>query len=163
MTFNLSKNSAPSLELHKIINEAKTGNASAQLKLGELYQSGKEIKQNYSEAREWYEKASIQGNPEAQNNLAELYWLGVGTIEKNREKAFSLFQKAAKGGNAKAQAFLATLYEVGEFVSRNLIEAYYWWYKAALREHKAAPFSLKKIEAILSPEELAKAKKQIES
>ena len=34
--------------------------------------------QDYAQARQWYEKAAAQGHALAQNNLAELYYAGLG-------------------------------------------------------------------------------------
>jgi len=57
---------------------AAQGNAEAQNNLGQLYASGRGVPQDYSQARQWYEKASAQGHALAQNNLAELYYAGLG-------------------------------------------------------------------------------------
>ena len=57
---------------------AAQGNAEAQNYLGQLYASGRGVPQDYSQARQWYEKAAAQGHALAQNNLAELYYAGLG-------------------------------------------------------------------------------------
>jgi hypothetical protein len=36
------------------------------------------VPRNYAQARQWYEKAAAQGHALAQNNLAELYFAGLG-------------------------------------------------------------------------------------
>jgi uncharacterized protein len=67
-----------SKDLHTLQTQADQGNAEAQNDLGELYAKGKEMPQDYAQARAWYEKAAAQGHPHAQNNLAELYFAGLG-------------------------------------------------------------------------------------
>ena len=41
---------------------AKKGNAEAQFKVGEMYESGRGVKKNMDEAMKWINKAAAQGN-----------------------------------------------------------------------------------------------------
>ena len=46
---------------------ADSGNADAQYRLGEMYNSGKGLPENPAKAAAWYRKAALQGHPAAQN------------------------------------------------------------------------------------------------
>ena len=52
--------------------KAKSGNVEAQKNIGNSYFFGEGIAKNYSEAEKWYRTAALQGNAEAQYNLATL-------------------------------------------------------------------------------------------
>ena len=49
---------------------AEEGDAQAQLHLGLLYANGDDVQQDYTKARQWYEKAAAQGYAMAQSNHA---------------------------------------------------------------------------------------------
>ncbi|MFM7083669.1 MAG: tetratricopeptide repeat protein [Hyphomicrobium sp.] len=57
---------------------AEEGNANAQAKLGQMYQTGNGVPQSYDEAAYWYQSAARQGHPEAQYNLGRLFAMGKG-------------------------------------------------------------------------------------
>jgi TPR repeat protein len=59
-------------------------------------------------AVEFFRKAAIQGNADAQNNLGAMYHLGEG-VTKNIAKAKEWYTKAAAQGNVDAQANLDTM------------------------------------------------------
>ncbi|EHM55108.1 SEL1-like repeat protein [Cardiobacterium valvarum] len=60
-------------------------------------------------ARNWYEKAAVQGNIFAANNLALLYKEGQG-VAQDYGKAREWLEKAAAQGDAAAQYNLGQLY-----------------------------------------------------
>ena len=60
--------------------------AVAENDLGHSYEYGLGIKQDYLQAKEWYEKSAKQGNAYAQNNLGEPYEYGAGA-EKDLQQA----------------------------------------------------------------------------
>ena len=57
---------------------AEQGNALAQYYLGEMYEFGKGVPQNFAAALKWYRKAANQGNAKAQKALGEIYSQGKG-------------------------------------------------------------------------------------
>lgn len=63
---------------------AEAGDAEMQCVLAEMYSDGKGVRQNYVEARRWYEKAAMQGCVEAQYNLGVLYIQGQGVRQDKR-------------------------------------------------------------------------------
>ncbi|MBR2209565.1 MAG: sel1 repeat family protein, partial [Synergistaceae bacterium] len=99
--------------------KAEAGNATAQYNLGIIYYNGYEgVKQNKSEAAKWYLKAAKQGIPEAQHNIALMYYDGEG-VPKNKSEALKWWRRAAEQGVAEAQYNLGFLYGTGEGVKQN--------------------------------------------
>ena len=62
---------------------AEEGDAAAQFWLGQMYDLGKGVPQNLSEASLWYRRAAEQGNVMAQHNLGHMYESGEGTDRKS--------------------------------------------------------------------------------
>lgn len=80
---------------------ALKGHQISQLKLGEMYMSGKGVEKNKKEAIVWFRKVAIQGDANAQYFLAALFYKDR-TDEKNYNKAKLWFKKAADQGHKKA-------------------------------------------------------------
>jgi TPR repeat protein len=109
---------------------AEKGDAQAQLHLGMLYHQAQGVPQDYTAAREWYEKAAAQGYAMAQFNLGLLYDNGDG-VPQNYAKARQWYEKAAARGYAMAQTNLGGLYANGQGVSQDDVWAYMWYSLAA--------------------------------
>lgn len=65
-----------------------------------MYSLGQGVRQDYAKAKEWYEKAALQGNEEAQFSLGVLYEEGAG-VRQNKATAKEWFGKACDNGNQK--------------------------------------------------------------
>jgi len=63
--------------------------------LGYLYETGKGITKNESQAVKWYEESAKLHYPKAQYNLAVMYLYGRG-VEKDKSKAKFWFEKTQK-------------------------------------------------------------------
>jgi hypothetical protein len=87
---------------------AEKGDAPSQYNLGRLYARGNGVRQDFGQARLWFEKAALQGYGDAQLKLGMLYYFGDG-VPINREQARTLFEKAALQGNREAMDFLKKL------------------------------------------------------
>ncbi|WP_082078839.1 tetratricopeptide repeat protein [Bradyrhizobium sp. LTSP849] len=61
-----------------LIPLAERGNAAAQSHLGFLFETGRGVPQNYTEAAMWYRRAAEQGDSRAQYSLGLLYDRGQG-------------------------------------------------------------------------------------
>jgi hypothetical protein len=85
--------------------------AEAQYNLGVLYETGQCVPQDYTKARQWYEKAAAQGHEEAQYNLGVMYAEGEG-VSMDYTKARQWFEQAAAQGHPAAQEGLMTLIEI---------------------------------------------------
>lgn len=99
--FSIAVTIAEPLEV--IRQRAEAGDVNAQLKLGNLYFSGKheELPQDYHLAVRWYTLAAQQNHPEGLFNLALCYDQALGT-EKDANIAHTLYRRAAKLGIPQA-------------------------------------------------------------
>ncbi len=96
---------------------------------------------NYNKAREWYEKAAIEGYSNAQNNLALMYANGQG-VKQDYLKAKEWYEKAAIQGNSKAEFNLGVMYDKGEGVKQDYLKAKEWYEKAAMQGNSKAQRNL---------------------
>lgn len=72
-------------------------NAEAQWMLGEFYFSGTGVKQDFAQAKQWYEKSAQQNNPQANYALGSMYANGQA-VTKSTIKAMEFFQASCKAG-----------------------------------------------------------------
>lgn len=89
---------------------AENGNAVAQYKLGNLYDNGRAVAQDYGEAGRWYRKAADQGCASAQYNLGVYYANGQG-VAKDQQAARGWLLLAAGAGNKDAAGALKRIEE----------------------------------------------------
>jgi TPR repeat protein len=113
-----------------IRSAASNGDAAAQLKLGEMYDLGQGVTQDYKEAVKWYRRAAEQGNAAARFALAEMYKNGDG-VPQDVQAAIKWYRLAAGQDYALAQLLLGVLYESGTGVTANVSEATNWYRLAA--------------------------------
>jgi TPR repeat protein len=73
----------------------------------------------------WYRKAAERGYPPAENNLAALYWVGLG-VSRNQAEAVRWYRLAAEQGDTSGRANLARAYASGEGVPADFRSAYFW-------------------------------------
>jgi uncharacterized protein len=110
-----------------LLDKANTGDAVAQVQVGDAYAEGKGVTRDPVQAAEWYKKAADQGNVSAELHLAVLYRDGSGKIfPRDVEQAAAWYRKAADQGDASAQGTLGMLYTVGQGVPRSDVDAYFW-------------------------------------
>ena len=97
-----------------------------------LYDLGIEYfnSQNYENAIECYSKAAELGLLEAQNELGNMYYFGLG-VERDYSKSFNYYRNAAKAGYVDAQNSLGECYLLGKGVDRDNEEAIKWIKRAA--------------------------------
>lgn len=109
---------------------AKKGNAEAEYKVGEMYETGFGVKEDKAEAMVWINKAASQGHETAGFKL--LYW----DIEKNGVTAsnkaeFEALKTKSKEGNPQAQYYLGRMYSKGIGVKKDTNKALVLLNKAA--------------------------------
>ena len=110
----------------EMLQLAEAGDAELQLALGVMYEQGKGIRQDYTEAVRWYRKAAEeQGFAVAQYNLGRMYEQGKG-VRQDYAEAAGWFRKAAELGLAAAQYNLAVMYTEGRGVRQDYEEAVRW-------------------------------------
>lgn len=71
VTYGYSKDSKgeEAIDVTTIEKAAVQGDAQAQNDLGDLYDLGQGVEQDYAKAKEWWKKAAAQGNTNAQYKL----------------------------------------------------------------------------------------------
>lgn len=121
--------------------KAMSGDATAQMLLGNGYDFGYIGKRDHVEAARWYQMAADQGDATAQNNLGSLYEHGLG-VQTNYAKAFELYLKSANQGFALAQNSLGRMYDWGMGIPTNHVEANSWYLRAADQGDPHAMFNL---------------------
>ena len=84
------------------------------------------VPQDKRRAYDWFEKAAAQGDPNAQFNLATLYFSGEG-IPEHFIKGLEWYTTAASQGQAFAQNMLGTVYYRAIGIAVERIAAYVWW------------------------------------
>lgn len=103
--------------------------------------SDKDYTKEIKKCVEWIRAAAINGNPEGQGMLGEIYSGGLG-VPENQETAVKWYRKAAMQGNDGAQYYLGECYYLGKGIAQNDAEAVKWFQKAANQEHAGAQYYL---------------------
>jgi TPR repeat protein len=113
--------------MEMLYRAANGGYAPAQVKLGYILDQSEENEK----AIEWFRKAALQGNADAQYGLGSMYAKGDG-VEKKFSEAIEWIKKAADQGHRLAIRTYATALEHGELgLSANETETLLWFKKAA--------------------------------
>jgi formylglycine-generating enzyme required for sulfatase activity len=109
----------------------------------ELVEQGKNHleNENYTQAMTCFQKAAEKGNAEAEYNIADLYWGGLG-VEEDHETAAEWLKKAAENDYPEAQNALAALYYNGMGVPQDFEKAAKWAKKAAAYDMVEAQYML---------------------
>ena len=110
---------------------AERGNAEAQFKVGEMYETGRGVEKNLIEAKRWISKAAAQGNQAAGYKLLYYDLQNNGVTADNKDKLAEL-QAAAKDGNGDAQYYVGLMHSRGVGLRKNSTVALDWLGKASL-------------------------------
>ena len=128
-------------EIEQLYKKASSGDADVQLNLGTMYAEGRGVRQDYAQARHWFEKAAAQGSAEAQYNLGLLYDQGYG-VPQDYAQARSWYEKAAVQGCDSAQFNLGLMYARGQGGRQDYAQARQWYERAAAQGHAKAQNNL---------------------
>ena len=109
-----------------VLAKANSGDAAAQVLVGESYASGNGVARDLKQAADWYRKAAGQGSIAGELHLAVLYRDGGKGFPRDMAQAAAWYRKAAEQGDPGAQGTLGVLYSMGQGVPHNDVEAYYW-------------------------------------
>ncbi len=138
---------------------AERGNVLAQYKLGVMYNNGKGVLQDFSEAFRWFHRAAILGYAPAQNIVGVKYEKGQG-VKRDYRQAVKWYRYGAEQGYANAQYRLGRMYALGRGVKRNYKEAVTWFKIAAAKGVEDAELTRASVAAHLTPEDLAAAERK---
>lgn len=131
---------ATSESFDRLIEKANAGDVTAQYRLGEIYDNGVGVPQDYKEAAKWYRIAAEKGHAKAQYRLAEMHHLGKGVLKGG---SYKWFRMAAEQGYAIAQSRLGAMYYFGGDISQaNYKEAAKWYRMAAEQGNTEAQYYL---------------------
>lgn len=111
---------------------AEKGNSAAQDNLGQMYQQGEGVGQDYQEALKWYRLSASRGNAVAQYHLGQLYEQGLG-VNQSYVRAHMWYNLAAAQNLNVAKSNRDYLTQ--QMMPEQIIEA-----QALARECKAAHY-----------------------
>ena len=121
-----------------------------------MYLKGEGVKQDFTKAKEWFEKATEQHHMSAQAVLGSMYFFGYG-IDKNKQKGKELIEESALSGDPIGQFYFGVLYEEAEpqktykGIEKNIddsgfyqdfVKAREWYEKAAQQGNIQATYNL---------------------
>ncbi|WP_417225080.1 tetratricopeptide repeat protein [Amphritea sp.] len=148
------------VELKTVQPAADGGDATAQNRLGEMYEFGYGVKRDAAQAIQWYQLAADQGLVAAQYNLGRAYNFGTG-VQQDFALAEKWYRNAAEQGYMDAMFFLGALYSNdhgGDENQQTNITAYAWLQNALELGNQTATAIQSRIVMKLSPSELEQAK-----
>jgi len=159
-TVDTSKNNRAEYEAtaKTLRKSAEEGDASAQFRLGQLYDEGTGVPQDYGQAKEWFEKAAKQGHVGAQVNLGTLYLQGEGAPQSDQMALFWI-RPAAEQGHVLAFAKLGWMYAQGRGVLQDFIQAHKWYNLAAANGLGNAAEYRDALAKQMTPAQIAEAQK----
>jgi TPR repeat protein len=110
---------------------ADRGNAEAQFKVGEMYETGFGVAKDQAAAETWINKAAKQGHETASFKL--LFWdMRKHGITPDNKIKFDELKKKAAAENPMAEYYLGKHYAEGFGVPKSLDQALEWFNKATL-------------------------------
>jgi TPR repeat protein len=121
-----------------------------------MYSTGQGTDKNLDKAMELLEQAALQGDVEAQYNLAVLQEQELEG-DQNLQQALAWFAKAAEQGLPAAQDRLGRMFAMGQLCERDLVEAYKWFFIANEAQHEQAQANLAYSLTLLQPEQVQEA------
>ena len=147
------------------LRQAKEGDAIAQTDIGKMYAEGRGVEQDLAEAKDWFEKASAQNQPDGLYNLGLMYASGEG-VPQDFAEAVKWYRMAADRGQSDAQNSLGLRYKKGEGVAQDYVQAYKWF--ALSIDHATRPAekamaiaNRDAIARLMSSEQIAEAENQV--
>lgn len=101
-----------------------------------LYRQGE-----YQKALPLLSEAAERGDPQAQEALGSMYFLGQG-VNLDPHKALFWLEKSALQGNAGAEYLMGVHYALGLAIRQDFSRAAFWFQKAANKNHLLAQLNL---------------------
>lgn len=127
--------------------------------------SGQEAAPQPKPLRERLLERALQGDVEAQYDMAKNLETGRIGLRKNMVEAEYWYRKAAVQGDPFAQAGLAILYQFGKGVKPDMVQACMWYMLAAAGtkggDHESIAEMLEDIDKQLTPDQRAEARKRV--
>ena len=142
---------------------AAHGDPDAMHKLGASYEHGLGVAQDYTKARDWYEKAAGKGDSLAMASLGLLYAYGQG-VTQDSAKADQWYKRAAETGDPRVMFQIKALGGNFQGVLQEAAKTREWYEKAAARGNPLGMVGLGLLYAYGQgvPRDLAKAREWFE-
>jgi len=119
-------------------------------------------RKEYAAAMKLFRPLAEKGNALAQYKVAMMHKMGLG-VPKSEKEARKWSKLAAKQGSPEAQQLLGSLYyKASGEESPDTLRAYVWYEMSAEQGNSEASKELASLTKEMSPEQLAKARKQAE-
>ena len=112
------------------LEQAKAGDANAMYEVGYMYERGRGVDTNLSQAIHWYEQAASAGSGNGQARLGMMYFYGRG-VNVDYVVAYQHIQKAANAKVPLAQYYLGRIYETGKGTKQDYRAALKWYTASA--------------------------------
>ena len=135
---------------------AMQGDAKSQFQVGNLYQTGRTVRQDYEQAAIWYRRSADQGYAAAQNNLGSLYQFGRG-VTQSYDEAVKWYQKAADQGLAVAQNNLGYCHLRAHGIPQDYVKAEMWFALAGPGTDQQDADARVEAAKMLTPDQMAQA------
>ncbi len=113
------------------LKRADAGDSEAMNNIGILFNKGLGVKADNAKAAVWYGRAAQLGYPNAQFNLANLYYDGGNGIKRDLGLAAAWYRAAADRGHMLSAYYLGGMYLDGKGVEKDELTAMTWIVKAA--------------------------------
>lgn len=120
---------------------ALNGDPQAQFELGQMYEYGRGVPQDYQEALKHYTTAAERGLAQAEYSIGLLYEHGRG-VEANATTAADWYNRASEKGDTWAMNNLAMLFSYGKGVEISEERANELYLRAANLGHFQAQYNL---------------------
>ena len=104
--------------------------AYAMFGIGAMYDSGDYLEQDYTQAKDWYERAVYLGCSMAMTNIGNLYYHGHG-VDQDYAKSLEWYEKAVYLGYSTAMSNIGNLYYYGHGVDQDYAKSLEWYERAA--------------------------------
>jgi len=120
-----------------LLNEAKSGNSTAQAHLGLDYYFGQnEVTKDEETGLMWIAKAAEGGDANSQEFMAKLFDMGHKSLTKSKKESARFAEMAANQGKVNSMQILGKLHYLGEGLERmtekdRYKKAFQWYSKAA--------------------------------
>lgn len=123
---------------------AMNGDPDAQFNLAQAYKLGRGVPADLAQAEYWYQRASAQGHPEAEDNY------GLVLFQRGRQlEAMPWLEKSAARGEPRAEYILGTALFNGDLVTKDWTRAYALMARAAAAGLPQATKSLAQMDGFI--------------
>lgn len=121
---------------------ADQNHPSALYNLGQFFQLGNGVQQDFQKAFSFYLAAARNGHAMSQLLVGQTLSRGLYGIEADESEGFAWMQRAAENGIVEAEAQIGFMFMAGLGTSKNQELADYWHRRAAMKGHAWAQYRL---------------------